>query len=58
MLNISDLGEMTMTITKTYIKAHYNDARGLYSDLEWLTDGYEIINIFDNRGSVTVVYKV
>ena len=47
-----------MIKTHTYIKAHYRNAKDLYSDLEWLTSGLEVLNIIDNQETVTVVYKV
>ena len=47
-----------MIRSKTYIKSHYDSASDLYSDLEWLTQGCEVKNIFDNPQTVTVVYEV
>jgi hypothetical protein len=41
--------------THTYIKEHYNSAKDLYSDLEWLVQGHKVINIIDNPGSGVVV---
>ena len=48
-----------MTRTHTYIKEHYNSAKDLYSDLEWLVSGAKVISITDNLGSgvVVVVYE-
>jgi len=40
---------------KVYIKNHYNSAKDLYSDLEWLVGGNKVLNIVDNLGSGVVV---
>jgi len=45
---------------KVYTKSHYNSAKDLYSDLEWLVGGNKVLNIVDNLGSgvVVVTYEI
>lgn len=47
-----------MIYSKTYFKSHYKNAEDLYSDLNWLCQGYKIISIQDNCSSVTVCYEI
>ena len=45
---------------KVYTKSHYNSAKDLYSDLEWLVGRNKVLNIVDNLGSgvVVVTYEI
>ncbi len=58
-LMIND-GSRGVIKNKVYTKSHYNSAKDLYSDLEWLVGGNKVLNIVDNLGSgvVVVTYEI